>query len=323
MAAPVTPRCRGGIHNASRGEILPNTVRSFAQLMTKTPSLLVIGDVHNAWRSEDSAFVENGTQDLALFVGDLGDEDVEIVETVNRINAPKAVILGNHDAWRSFSEKRVTDKLKASLEVLGDDHLAYSCREWYSAGISIIGARPFSWGGKSLRSVEVYDRIYDVRSQRDSADRIVAAARGAEHRDIVILAHNGPTGLSMETHDIWGKDFGKSPRGDWGDEDLELAIDQIKSMGLRIPLVIAGHMHHKLITPRGAFRTRFLRHRRTVYVNAAVVPRLRILDNRGEAGYFLRVMCKDGKLDGFEEIWVDRNGTVCEKSTPRVMEEVR
>lgn len=37
--------------------------------------------------------------DLAIFVGDFGNEDVEIVKKVADLELPKAVILGNHDAW--------------------------------------------------------------------------------------------------------------------------------------------------------------------------------------------------------------------------------
>lgn len=290
--------------------------------MTQTPSILVVGDVHKTWRTADTAFLEQRTQDLALFVGDLGDEDVDMVQVVANIDARKAVILGNHDAWRSFSEKRITPNLQESLEILGEDHLAYDLTEWYEGGVSIIGARPFSWGGPSLRSPEVYSRLYDVRSHQESAARILEVARQAEHRDIIILAHNGPTGLSMETHDIWGKDFGKSPRGDWGDEDLELAIDQIKSVGLRVRAVVAGHMHHRLITPRGALRTRFLRHAGTIYVNAAVVPRHRSLSNGAVVSHFLRVSCEGGKIAKFEEIWVDVKGKVRDKHSPKIMEEV-
>lgn len=290
--------------------------------MTDLASLIVIGDVHKIWRSADSAFLEDGDQDIALFVGDLGDEDVGMVETVAEIDTRKAVILGNHDAWRSFSEKRVTPELRESLDILGDEHLAYGSCEWHEAGMSIVGARPFSWGGRSLRSPEVYDELYEVADHEESADRIVECARRSRYPVITILAHNGPTGLSMETHDIWGKDFGKSPRGDWGDEDLEIAIDRIKGLGLAVPLVIAGHMHHKLITPRGAFRTRFLRHAGTIYVNAAVVPRTKKLSNGVEVSYFLRVLCKNGKVDRFEELWVDSAGKIRENTVPRIMEEV-
>lgn len=290
--------------------------------MTNSPSILVVGDVHKEWRTADTEFLERKTQDLTLFVGDLGDEDVDMVRTIANIGVRKAVMLGNHDAWRSFSEKRITPNLQESLEILGEDHLAYDLTEWPEAQMSIVGARPFSWGGPSLRSPEVYSELYDVRSHRESAERIVEVARQAQHRDIIILAHNGPTGLSMETHDIWGKDFGKSPRGDWGDEDLELAIDHIKSLGIRVRLVIAGHMHHRLITPRGAFRTRFLRHGNTVYINAAVVPRHRCLSNGSVVSHYLKVHCEEGKLDTFQEIWVDIKGKVRDKHSPKVMEEV-
>ena len=114
------------------------------------------------------------------------------------------------------------------------------------AGISVVGARPFSWGGQSLRSPELYDEIYGVRTMRQSAAAIVDAARNAQHRDLVILAHNGPLGLGSQTNDIYGKDFGK-PGGDWGDYDLALALQRIEGFGLRVREVIAGHMHHRLL----------------------------------------------------------------------------
>ena len=62
-----------------------------------SPSVLVVGDIHRNWRPEDGLFLESGDHDLVLFVGDLGDEDVAMVRTVNEVQAPKAVILGNHD----------------------------------------------------------------------------------------------------------------------------------------------------------------------------------------------------------------------------------
>ena len=286
-------------------------------------SLLVVGDIHRSWRQQDALYLECGDQDLNLFVGDFGDEDVPMVRAVSEVDVPKAVILGNHDAWRSFSEKHVTKALRTSLELLGSDHLAYGLREWPQAGLSIVGARPFSWGGADLRSPEVYAKLYDVSSHEESAARIVDAARRAQHRDILILAHNGPTGLSRESHDIWGKDFGKSrtPRGDWGDRDLELAIAQIKDLGYRIPCVVAGHMHHRLLYPRGALRTRFLRRARTLYINAAVVPRLRNHENGTQLGHFLRITCSSGRVDSLEEEWVNVNGKRVAVDQPRILEQ--
>ncbi len=244
-----------------------------------------------------------------------------MVKEIHEIKADKAVILGNHDAWRSFSEKKISKPLLESLAILQEDHLAYAVREWPEAGLSIVGARPFSWGGRDLRSPQVYGELYNVHTPEQSAARIVAAAKQAQHRDILILAHNGPTGLSIEPHDIWGKDFGRAPRGDWGDQDLQSAIEQIKGLGKRVPCVIAGHMHHKILKPRGALRTRFIRHHGTLYVNSAVVPRLRNMDDGVEAGYFLRVSCAGGKVKSVEELWIDAAGHCKQTFVPRILEQ--
>jgi uncharacterized protein (TIGR04168 family) len=123
------------------------------------------------------AFLERTRPELTLFVGDLGDEDVEMVRRVAALSVPKVVMLGNHDAWQSFGRKESTENLRESLDLLGDDHLAYAVREVPAAGVSVIGARPFSWGGQSLRSPELYDEIYGVHTMRQSAAAIVDAAR--------------------------------------------------------------------------------------------------------------------------------------------------
>lgn len=242
-----------------------------------------------------------------MFVGDFGDEDVEMVTRIANLAIEKAVILGNHDAWLSFAKKEVTEKLHDSLDVLGEDHIAYTVREVPAAGISIVGARPFSWGGQSLRSPGLYDEIYGVHTMRQSAAAIVDAARNAQHRDIVILAHNGPTGLGSETTDIYGKDFGK-PGGDWGDYDLALALQRIEGYGLRVRAVIAGHMHHKLLHPRGAERKRFIKRGDTTFINCAVVPRVERGKNGEELSYFIRMRWLDGECSSIEEVWVDTHG---------------
>jgi uncharacterized protein (TIGR04168 family) len=282
-------------------------------------TLTVVGDVHRWWRPADAAFLERSRPDLSLFVGDLGDEDVPIVRAIASLPVPKAVILGNHDAWQSFGRRVATDKLRESLELLGEDHIAYAVREVPRAGISLIGARPFSWGGQSLRSPELYDEIYGIHTARQSAAAIVDAARNAQHRDLVILAHNGPLGLGDQSHDIWGKDFGK-PGGDWGDRDLALAIQRIEGFGLRVRAVIAGHMHHRLVHPRGGERTRFVRRGGTMFLNAAYVPRVQKTANGDELSYFLRTRWQAGECIAVEEVWVDVHGDEREASTPKFVE---
>jgi uncharacterized protein (TIGR04168 family) len=282
-------------------------------------TLTVVGDVHRWWRPSDGAFLERSRPDLALFVGDLGDEDVEMVAAIVGLAVPKAVLLGNHDAWQSFSRRRPTRRLRESLAMLGDDHLAYGVREVPRAGVSIVGARPFSWGGQSLRSPELYHELYGLHTHRQSAARIVEAARRAQHRDIVILAHNGPLGLSQEPGDIWGKDFGK-PGGDWGDRDLALALDRIPELGLRVQMVVAGHMHDELVHPRGGRRTRFCRHGGTLFVNAAVVPRVREAADGGAESYFVRTHWADGSCLSVEEVWADAQGRELRAAPARFVE---
>lgn len=284
-----------------------------------TANLTVVGDVHRWWRSADATFLERTRPDLTLFVGDLGDEDVEMVRRVAELPVPKAVMLGNHDAWQSFGRKTSTEKLRECLATLGDDHLAYTVREVPRAGVSVIGARPFSWGGQSLRSPELYDEIYGIHTMRQSAAAIVDAARQAQHRDLVILAHNGPLGLGAETHDIFGKDFGK-PGGDWGDRDLALAIQRIEGFGLRIRAVIAGHMHHRLVHPRGAERIRFVRREDTLFVNAAYVPRVRQNAAGDELSHFVRTRWRAGECISLEEVWVDVHGGEREVTVPDVVQ---
>jgi len=266
--------------------------------------------VHREWRTADTTYLERCRPDLAMFVGDLGDEDLEIVTRIAEIAVPKAVILGNHDAWQSFGRGECTDALHGCLDVLGADHIAYEVREVPAAGLSVIGARPFSWGGQSLRSPELYDEIYGVRTMRQSAAAIVDAARNAQHRDLLILAHNGPLGLGSEPSDIYGKDFGK-PGGDWGDYDLALALQRIQSYGLRVRAVVAGHMHHRLLHPRGAERKRFVQRGDTLFLNTAVVPRVVRGDDGSETSYFLRTKWRAGECVAIEEVWVDTHGDEC------------
>lgn len=282
-------------------------------------TLTIVGDVHRQWRAIDGDWLERVKPTLSLFVGDLGDEDPDIVRSIADLRVAKVVMLGNHDSWQSFRRRRATRHLRDSLQLLGDDHLAYAVREVPEAGISIVGARPFSWGGPSLRSPELYDELYGVRTHRQSAARIVEVARQAQHRDIVILAHNGPLGLSSEPRDIYGKDFGK-PGGDWGDRDLALALPQLDKLGLRVRMVVAGHMHHELVHPKGDLRQRFCRQGNTQFVNPAVVPRVREASDGGSEAYFVRTQWASGFCLSVEEVWVDQCGRERSVASPRFAE---
>ena len=65
--------------------------------------LVLIGDVHHQWVEQDVTALKHLQPDIALFVGDFGEEVVELVQTIKQQvdahNIPAAYILGNHDAW--------------------------------------------------------------------------------------------------------------------------------------------------------------------------------------------------------------------------------
>ena len=78
--------------------------------------IAVVGDVHDRWEAEDELALKHLGVDLVLFVGDFGNESVEVVRQVASLDIPKAVILGNHDAWYTASvwgqKKHLTIALK-------------------------------------------------------------------------------------------------------------------------------------------------------------------------------------------------------------------
>ncbi|MFQ5506824.1 MAG: metallophosphoesterase, partial [Planctomycetota bacterium] len=114
--------------------------------------LLIVGDLHGHFDAQDIRFLDERRAELVVFVGDLGDEDPGLTERVCEVRAPKVVLLGNHDAWESFRHDAPSASLQQSLELLGDFHLAYRKIELPRLGVTLLGARPFSWGGPSLRS---------------------------------------------------------------------------------------------------------------------------------------------------------------------------
>lgn len=60
--------------------------------------IVFVGDVHNQWLDADEGALRALHPHLTVFVGDIGDEAVELVREIAKLELPKAVILGNHDS---------------------------------------------------------------------------------------------------------------------------------------------------------------------------------------------------------------------------------
>ena len=94
--------------------------------------IAVIGDVHNHWENEDNKALQALGVDLVLFVGDLGNESVNIISIIAEIKIPKAVILGNHDALYTASsmgrklspyDHNLEDRVTQQLNILGKNQV--------------------------------------------------------------------------------------------------------------------------------------------------------------------------------------------------------
>ncbi|SBO42127.1 TIGR04168 family protein [Cyanobium sp. NIES-981] len=229
--------------------------------------LAVVGDPHGAWDGSDHRLLELIRPDAVLVVGDLSDGTPQVPALLRQLPLPVACILGNHDAGRDASGRT----LQRQLATLGPLHCGWALRQLRPPGLAVVGARPGTAGGGFHLSKAVLAAFGPLTLQ-ESADRITAAALAADPElPLVLLAHSGPAGLGSSAADPCGRDW-KSPACDWGDQDLALAIRQIRQRR-PVPLVVFGHMHHALRRGQGDRRSVAVDRRGTLYLNAAFVPR--------------------------------------------------
>ncbi|MBA0865885.1 hypothetical protein Goshw_016229 [Gossypium schwendimanii] len=241
---------------------------------------------------------------LLLHSGDFGNENLELVQDVAALNFPKAVILGNHDSWS-------TQQFSANL---GQEHVGYKRLDFPLLKLSIVGGRPFSCGGQQIFRKRLLSARYGIQDMEGSAKRIYEAALGTpEDHLVILLAHNGPTGLGSELNDICGKDwvFGG---GDHGDPDLAQAISHLKeTTNVSVPLVVFGHMHKELAHGNGLRKMIVVGTDNIIYLNGAIVPRVKRSTNEtslqasnsdGTYRAFTLVEILNGQVNKISESWV-------------------
>ena len=154
---------------------LPDSSRASA-------TFTIVGDVHRWWRAADAAHLERQRPDLALFVGDLGDEDLEIVQRILAVQVKKAVLLGNHDQGALFDPdgfnvgaERAIRWTRAELERRAAELTARFARGDVP--------RPPHWGGYrvSLARIEFWQgdkyRLHDRIAYTRNADGNYAVTR--------------------------------------------------------------------------------------------------------------------------------------------------
>lgn len=281
-------------------------------------TIAVVGDVHDQWETADNDALEQLNIDLILFVGDFGNESVPVVRKISEVSAPKAVIMGNHDAWYTASawgrkkcpyDRSHEDWLQQQLDLLGEIHVGYHKLDFPQFNLSVVGSRPYSWGGPEWKNKDFLRDRYQVSNFTESTEKIMAAVQETSEDNIIFLGHNGPTGLGKHPEAICGKDW-QPLGGDHGDPDFAQAIAQTYDLGKKIPLVTFGHMHHRLRHTRSQLRTRLATNEQgTVYLNAACVPRI-IEENGQKLRNFSLVSLDNGKVTHISLVWVDNQGAI-------------
>jgi uncharacterized protein (TIGR04168 family) len=283
--------------------------------MKTTVKIAVIGDVHEQWEQEDGLALVHWDIDLVLFVGDFGNEAVEVVRRIASVPIPKATVMGNHDAWYSASswgrkkspyDHSKEDRVQQQLDLLGEAHVGYSKLDFPQYNLSVVGSRPFSWGGPEWKNKDFLKQRYNVSNFEESIAKIVDCAQQTAYNTIIFLGHNGPLGLGVHPEDCCGKDWNPLG-GDFGDPDFASAIAQVRAQGKHIPLVTFGHMHHRLRHTKARLRTAVKEDDYgTVYLNSASVPRIADLE-REKIRNFSLVCLENGKVESIALIWVGKN----------------
>ncbi|HCF29097.1 MAG TPA: TIGR04168 family protein [Cyanobacteria bacterium UBA11049] len=281
----------------------------------QTITIAVIGDIHDLWAADDGVALEKLGVDLVLFVGDFGNESVEVVRAIASLALPKAAVFGNHDAWYTATEwgrkkcpydHKKEDWVQQQIDLLDSAHVGYGKLDFPELNLTVVGSRPFSWGGSVWKNEDFYQERFGVSSFEESTARIVAAAKSAAYETVIFLGHNGPLGLGDRAEDPCGKDW-QPLGGDFGDPDFASAIAQTRAAGKKIPLVTFGHMHHNLRHTQQYLRKAiYTSAEGTVYLNAASVPR--IVENGGDR---LRncsiVSLQAGVVSQISLVWINQD----------------
>ncbi|MBD2023235.1 TIGR04168 family protein [Leptolyngbya sp. FACHB-711] len=293
-----------------------------ANFSTSTPStshaltIAVVGDVHDLWEPADELALKHLGVDLVLLVGDFGNESVEVVRSIAEMSIPKAAVMGNHDAWYTATHwgkklrTHTEDRVQQQLDLLGATHVGYGKLDFPEFNLSVVGGRPFSWGGSDWSAHgQFYKERYGVQSFEESTAKIVQAVKDAAFDTVLFIGHCGPKGLGAQPEDPCGKDW-KPLGGDHGDPDLTAAIEETLLLGKSVPLVTFGHMHHGLRHTKDRLRKMIdVFPTGTVYLNAASVPRI-IQTEAGRQRNFSLVQMKAGTITQASLVWLDEEDAI-------------
>jgi uncharacterized protein (TIGR04168 family) len=305
--------------------------------------LALIGDVHGYFDDFDVKYFNQSDYDYILFTGDIPDFfhlSFKAYKKISQLNKNVFLIGGNHDGFTFFeviSElfrlpfgrinnkkiPKIQKRLEKLKKILGSNVPLEGYRiHLLSESIALFMVRPHSIGGNHLGYKLLIKELYSVETFEDSYNKM---KNMLDHflyefpnvQNMIFLGHNGPYGISNDPRDLWGCDF-KPELGDFGDKDFSAIIDYAKKKGLNVPLVVAGHMHHRLskktktylikknITENFKERQTITKIDQTYYINPAKVPRI-IKNQEGIFHYYVMVELEDHYVKKIEERYISKD----------------
>ncbi len=284
--------------------------------------IAVIGDIHGFWDAADTHYFNHSDYDVILFVGDLPrlTGGLDVAREISRLQKPAWFIPGNHDGctalqllseikgWKrlcGLTAQGMAGRVSKLASALGDVRLCAYEQFDLADGLGLVAARPHAMGPDRFYYANHTQRRYGVNSFATSATKLKALV-DASPKNIVFLAHNGPSGLGDRAEDLWGCDF--SPDyGDFGDPDLRAAIDYANTSGHQVLAVLAGHMH--LRSKTGGRRSPAKLQDGCLYINAAEVARIR---SGGARRHHVQLIIYSKTVQA-KQMWVSPEGRLLEE----------
>lgn len=276
--------------------------------------IAIVGDIHMLFDVADIEYFNASDYDAMLFVGDLASKNPDsmfrLLPTINRLTKPAWLIPGNHDTtgvrqiigeithneflmrFGASSQPKRMARLKQ--ELTGATLCGYS-QHTLPGGLTLVTGRPFSMGSTigTVNFRAYLQSEYGVGTLAESAQRMKSLIDGITP-PYIFMAHHGPRGLGAKATDMFGADF-LPQETDFGDADLEEAIEYARSIGKAPVAVVAGHMHYP--TKHGRKPKQWCLQKNGIfYVNAARWPR--IFRHEGQTWrHHVRLTIQDGTVD--------------------------
>lgn len=282
--------------------------------MLQPLQIAVIGDMHMLFDDADIEYFNTSEYDALLFVGDLANKNPDslfrLLPTMNRLTKPAWLIPGNHDTtgvrqiigeithneflMRFGASSQPRRMARLTRELTGATLCCYS-EHTLPGGLKLVAGRPFSMGSTvgTVNFRTYLQSEYAIGTLAESAQLMKSLIDGV-NPPYILMAHHGPRGLGAKATDIFGADF-LPQETDFGDADLEEAIEYARSIGKAPLAVVAGHMHYP--TKHGRKPKQWYLERNGIfYVNAARWPR--IFKHEGQTWrHHVRLTIQDGTVD--------------------------